>query len=209
MPAVFGSTIGPIVAASDVERAALATIKKWVSTYLGEAEGQHDRARGSLPRPRSYTTTNSFDKWPEDQLPCVLLVCPGLVEQPRAEGNGHYHAVFAVGVAVIVSAKTEAATEELAKLYVSAVRTCLIQQQSLGGFADSTEWLDETYDDLPSEDMRSLGAGQSIFAVHVGDLSRRYTGPPHPVAEVPVPPYGPMPDDPTATDVAVSVKPKS
>jgi hypothetical protein len=209
MPPVFGSLIGPIVSASDVERAALDTIVKWASTYLGEAEDQHNRERGSLPRPRSFTTTNSFDKWPEDQLPCVLLVCPGLVEQPMAQGNGMYRATFAVGVAVIVSARTETETEALAKLYVAAIRTLLIQQQSLGGFAAQTEWLDETYDDLPSEDMRSLGAGQAIFAVHVDDLSRRYTGPPHPTAEPPEPPYAPLPDDPTATDVGVKVVPKS
>src|SRR4051812_27844406 len=168
----FGTAIGPIVSARDVEQAAIDTLHKWLSTYLGEAEDQHSRARGSLPRPRSITTTNSFDKWPEDQLPCLLLVCPGLAEAPKAEGNGRYRALFALGAAVVVSAKTEAATEELSKLYVAAVRTCLVQQQSLGGFASGVDWMDETYDDLPSEDWRSLGAGQAIFAVHVADLSR-------------------------------------
>jgi hypothetical protein len=205
----FGSTIGPIVSARDVEAAALATLKKWSSTYLGEAEDQHGRDRGALPRLRSYTTTNSFDKWPEDQLPCALLVCPGLAEPPKAEGNGHYRAVFAVGLAVIVSARTEVETEALAKLYVAALRTCLIQQPSLGGFAAGLDWLDESYDDLPSEDLRSLGAGQAIFAVHVNDLSRRYSGPPHPTADVPVPPYAPVNDDPVALDVAVDVINKS
>jgi hypothetical protein len=203
---VFGSEIGPIVSAYDVERAALATLRKWSSTYLGEAEDQHDRPRNSLPRVRSYTTTNSFDKWPEDQLPCVLLVSPGLTEPPRAEGNGHYRASFGLGVAAIVSTARDHDTEELAKLYVAALRTCLVQQRSLDGFAAGIEWLDETYDDLPSEDWRSLGAGQAVFAVEVADIARRFTGPPHPT-DPPEPAYEPVPGDPTAIDVAVKTQP--
>jgi hypothetical protein len=147
---MFGSEIGPMISAYDVERAALDTLRKWIDTYLGEAEAQHGRARNSLPRPRSYTTSNSFDKWPEDQLPCVLLVSPGILEPPQARGDGAIFAVFSLGVAAIVSTAQMADTEELAKLYVCALRTCLIQQRSLGGCESGTEWLDETYDDLPS-----------------------------------------------------------
>src|SRR3954469_11008205 len=99
----FGTDIGPIVTAHDVEQAALATLRKWASTYLGEAEDQHELTRGTLARPRSYTATNSFDKWPEDQLPCVLLVSPGLAQPPNVEGNGRHRAQWALGVAAIIS----------------------------------------------------------------------------------------------------------
>jgi hypothetical protein len=199
----FGSAIGPIVSAFDVEAAALATLKKWSSHYLAECEAQHGRVRGSLPRVRSYTTANSFDKWPEDQLPCVLLVSPGTAQPPEVEGNGRYRAFFSLGIAAIVSTRDMVETEEVAKLYVAALRTCLVQQRSLGGFAAGVEWLDETYDDLPSDDARSLGAGQAIFTIEVSDISRRYAGPKEP----PEPDIDPDPDDPDATDVAVSVVP--
>jgi hypothetical protein len=202
----FSSEIGPIVSAYDVEAAALATLRKWVSTYLGETEAQHGRVRNSLPRPRSYTTSNSFDKWPEDQLPCILLICPGTIDVPLASGDGKYRVRFGLGVAAIVSTSQAVQTEETAKLYVAALRTCLIQQRSLGGFAAGTDWLDETYDDLPSEDGRSLGAGQAVFAVEVDDISRRYSGPPNPGADVPVPPYAPLPTDPIADPVVVDLQ---
>jgi hypothetical protein len=201
---MFGSEIGPMISAYDVERAALDTLRKWIDTYLGEAEAQHGRARNSLPRPRSYTTSNSFDKWPEDQLPCVLLVSPGILEPPQARGDGAIFAVFSLGVAAIVSTAQMADTEELAKLYVCALRTCLIQQRSLGGFASGTEWLDETYDDLPSEDSRSLGAGQAIFAVEVDAVAQRYHGP---LLDTPQPPYDPVPGDPLADPVDVDLQP--
>jgi len=200
---MFGSEIGPMISAYDVERAALDTLRKWIDTYLGEAEAQHGRQRNSLPRPRSYTTTNSFDKWPEDQLPCVLLVSPGVLEPPQVRGDGTFYAVFSLGVAAIVSTAQMADTEELAKLYVCALRTCLIQQRSLGGFAAGTEWLDETYDDLPSEDWRSLGAGQAIFAVEVDAVAQRYHGP---LLSTPQPPYAPVPGDPFADPVDVDLQ---
>jgi len=205
IPNPFTTTIGPIVTGRDVELATLNFLRRWAGTYLAELERQKGYTPGSLPRPRSWTTAPDFESWPEDQLPRVMLVSPGLVEVPLADGAGSYRAKFGLGLAVIVSAKTLEETAALAKLYCAALRAAIIQHQSLEGFAAGIEWLDENYDDLPFDDTRSLGAGQAVFAVEIDGITRRYNGPKTP-AEPPDPDYSPLPEDPYATDVQVTVQ---
>jgi hypothetical protein len=204
----FSSAIGPLVSGRDVELATLALLKRWAGTYLAEAERQRNRAPGSLPRIRGWTTASDFEKWPEDQLPCVLLVSPGLAEVPRPDGAGAYRAKFSLGVAVIVSTARMDDTAELAKLYTAALRACILQHQSLEGFASGIDWLDETYDDLESIDTRSLGAGQAIFSVQVDGFARRWNGPTTP-DDPPAVDTDPLPIDPTATRVVIETEPLS
>lgn len=206
LPNPYTSAIGPIITGGDVEAAALTMLRKWCSTYLAEAERQTGRPVGSLPRPRAWTTTPDFEHWPEDQLPCVMLISPGLQEAPLADGAGAYRVRFMLGLAAVVSAATAVETADLAKLYCATLRTCLVQHQSLEGFAHGVVWLDEDYDDLPTADTRSLGAGQAIFSIEVDGFARRWNGPPYPDASVPEPDTGPIPDDAIATDVVVEIQ---
>jgi hypothetical protein len=207
MTAPFTSAIGKIVTGRDVELAALAVLKKWASTYLAEAEAATGRVRGSLPRIRVRGRRQpNLRSGPKISLPAVLLISPGLAAPPRADGNGTYRASFALGIAAIVSTSHMDETAALAKLYCATLRACLLQHQSLEGFAAGVTWADENYDDLPSIDDRSLGAGQAIFVVEVDAISTRWNGPIHP-SEPPTPDAAPLPDDPTATAVAVEVHP--
>jgi hypothetical protein len=200
----FTSDIGPIVTGRDVELAALSTLKRWSGTYLAELERRSNRTPGSLPRVRSWATAADFETWPEDQVPRVLVVSPGLAEEPQASGQGDYRAAWSLGFGVVVSAATMAETMVLAKLYTAALRVCLLQHQSLEGVAAGVEWLDESYDDLPSVDTRSLGAGQAIFAVQVDDVSRRWGGPVTP-SDPPTPDIDPLPTDPYVSTVEIDV----
>lgn len=206
LPPAFGSGIGPLMTGRDVELATLTFLKRWAGTYLAECERQRGYAPGALPRIRAWTTSPDFEKWPEDQLPCVLLVSPGLAETPLMDGSGHYRVKFSLGVAVIVSTASMDETAALAKLYVAAMRAAILQHQSLEGFAFGIEWLDENYDDLPSIDGRSLGAGQAIFAVQVDAFSRRWNGPVTPT-EPPAPDTDPLPTDSTVTTVEIDTNP--
>jgi hypothetical protein len=203
-PNPYTQAIGPLVSGRDVELAAMALLKRWSGTYLAEAERQRGYAPASLPRIRGWATAHDFEKWPEDQLPCVLLVSPGLAEAPEPAGTGVYRVHFALGVATIVSARTMDETAALAKLYCAAIRACILQHQSLEGFAAGVEWLDETYDDLESIDARSLGAGQAIFSVTVDGFARRWNGPKTP-SDPPAPDTAPLPEDPVATAVETVV----
>lgn len=207
VPQPFESAIGPLVTGRDVEMAALTMFRRWAGTYLAEAERQTGRAPGSLPRIRAWTTSPDFETWPEDQIPRLLLISPGLIEAPKPDGGGSYRAKFALGVGVVVSARTMDETMALGKLYMAALRQCLLQHQSLEGFAAGVEWLDENYDDLPSIDTRSLASGQAIFAVQVDGISRRWNGPTTPDSEPPDPDTDPLPADPTVDTVVVTTQP--
>lgn len=202
-PVPYSQAIGSVVTGRDVELAVLAFLKRWAGTYLAECERQRGYVPGSLPRIRTWTTANEFETWPEDQLPCCLLVSPGLIEAPLADGAGVYRAKFSLGLAVIVSARTMDETAALAKLYCAAFRAAILQHQSLEGFASGIEWLDENYDDIPSIDDRSLGAGQAVFAVEVSGFARRWNGPTTP-NEPPSPDTDPLPVDPFAQRVEIT-----
>jgi hypothetical protein len=204
--APFTSAIGPIVSGHDVEQATLAVLRRWMPTYLAEAERQTGRVVGSLPVIRGWTVATTFDKWPEDQLPAIVLISPGLASPPDADGGGEYRARFMLGAVVIVSAATEAATRELAGLYSAVMRACLIQHQSLEGFGLGVQWLDERYDDLNFDDGRSLAAGQVTFTIEVGGIARRWNGPAHP-SEPPATPTDPIPEDATVETVEVETRP--
>jgi hypothetical protein len=202
----YTQAIGRIVTGRDVELAAMSLLKRWLGTYLAECERQRGFAPGALQRVRGWATAADFEKWPEDQLPCVLLVSPGLTESPVVASATEYRAKFSLGIAAIVSARTMDETAALAKLYVAACRACVLQHQSFEGFAAGVEWLDETYDDLDSIDTRSLGAGQAIFAVHVDGFARRWNGPKTP-NDPPAVDTDPLPDDPTVSTVETTVLP--
>lgn len=177
---------GDIIDADQIEQAVVAHIKGGIATYLDEVAQQRGRARGTYPRPKSYTTTNEFDKWPEDQLPCVLVISTGTVDAPSKQGNGKYRGDWYIALAVIVSARNQRATNTLAKRYIAAMRALLLQRADfdgrLGGRMAVREWVSEDYDDLPPEGKRTLAAGKLIFTVQVRDVVHAYGGPSGPLA---------------------------
>lgn len=156
----------------------------WMPTYIAEVERQSSLDPRSLPAIRSFTTRNEFTKWPEDQLPAVVVVSPGAAgEGIRKEGDGRYRVRWVVGVAVVASARDQATTNRLAKLYIAAARAAILQHASLGGFAEGVEWEDERYNDLPPAQERTLSAAQDIFTVEVRDVLTAGSGPVDPVED--------------------------
>lgn len=195
---------GPLVTGADVERWALDTLKTYTPDYLAWAERATGRAPRSIAQPRSWVTAADAERWPEEALPCVLLLSPGLADEPTREGRGAYTATFGLGLAVIVQDSTRSKVDELAKLYTAALRTILLQHPSLGGHADAVEWADERYDSVPVEGKRrQLAAGQAVFRVAVPNVAAT-GGPRAPSAD----PYTPQPDPPqvATTEVVVEAK---
>lgn len=176
MPVDYGS----IIEGAQVEQAVIDTLRLWFPTYLAEFERRHSFAAGSLPLPRSYTTRNEFDKWEDEQIPAVIVVSPGLNGRPTRQGDGSYLASWIVGVGIVVVGVDPGNSNMLAKLYAACARLIMIQQRSLGGFARGVSWLDESYDDVPSEATRTLVAGQVIFSVEVSEVLDSFRGPVEP-----------------------------
>jgi hypothetical protein len=198
------SIFGPVVSGADVESWCVETLRKWSSTYLTELENRSGRKPGSLQRVRAFVTVPTFDKWPEDQLPALLVISVGLSERPKKSGDGTYDARWRMTLGVICSARTQAEAHELAMDYTAWHRELLLNRQSLEGRAAGVDFIDEKYDTLPFDDTRSLGAGEVTFTVEVHDVASAYAGPITP-ADPLEPDTTPWPHWPTVktTDVEV------
>lgn len=177
---------GRIISGRQVEGWMRDTLKLWFGTYLREIERQEGLTLQSLPKPRSYTIAEDADKEPEDQLPAIVVVSPGLNGiPPTADGEGWYESNWRVGVGVFASATDRQATINLVRMYCAVVRALVLQKQSLGGHTDGIEWLDEDYDVMEFDDGRTIGAGQVIFDVRINHAVRKHGGPDQPDEGVP------------------------
>jgi len=202
-PSIFGR----IVAGGDVETWCIDLCRKWIGTYLAEVERQHGITAGTYARPKSYVRTISFDKWPEDHLPGLMLISTGIARPPRKEGDGTVTADWLMGLGVLCSAKTQQASHDMAQLLTAAVRTLFLQKPSLDGHADGVAWLDERHNDLAYDDQRSLSSGQAIFQVTVHGVAVANAGPSYPLAPLD-PDTTPWPDWPTVQTVESHTQPK-
>lgn len=183
---------GPLFSAHELEDAAIKVLMDWMPAALGKIERTYNTRLvelglgdpGSLIPPRSYRTIARFEKFPEDQIPAMVVVSPGLWEPPIKDGEGKYRAKWQVGFAIVVEAKDAETTNAVAKLYTAATRLAILQNRGLGGTARVTDWLDETYTDVPVRGSRSLASGQGVFLAEVYDVVDYKAGP----NEIPVDP---------------------
>ena len=184
-----------IVTGWDVEQWVMNHLKKWFSTYLSEVERQHGVAAGTLERPRGWVIAPSFDKWPEDQLPAVVVISIGLADVPRKGGDGKYRARWDIVCGSAFSARTQAESRLGSMFYVSALGTLLGQKPALEVGALAVDWLDEDYTILEFSDERTLSAGAARFQVEFDDVRTTKAGPANPDAPLP----GTGPTDPLDT----------
>ena len=182
-----GTVYGRIITGNDVEQAVLATLRDRMPEYIAEVERQRGRDPGALAEPKGYIVASQFSKWPEDQLPVVIVISPGLAGPARRAGDGQVRARWSIAAGIINSAAKIDRTRENALDYVGAIRTLLAQHQALDGLAAGVEWQDENYvPPFPYSDTRTLFGAQAIFAVTVDDVVSYGLGPDGP--------WGPPPD---------------
>ena len=175
---------GPIFDGSLLTRAIIATLKLWMETYIREIEYQRGWTIGEIPLPKTYVERWAFDSYPDDKMPAVVVVSPGMTEHPRRDGDGMMNGWWAFGVGVIAAASTEDNSERLAKTYGAAARLILSQKGSLdeSWYFNGTDILDETYTDLPDiEQARTMRSAHVIGRVQVLDMWNTNKGPLYPM----------------------------
>lgn len=204
---------GKVVTGAMVERAVVdfltaedeETGGNWFATALGEIERVEGLEPGSVQTPLGVVTSSDFEKWPEDQLPVILVISPGLVRPPVRRGRASLSMTWAVGVAGIVADTTPESSRRLGQVYAAAASLAIMTHRSLGGFATGgTVQMDERYDDIDFGDGRTIGAGRCVFYVTVEDARSTAGGPPRPLPEPGTDP-GPWPD---VTETSITVEPK-
>jgi len=177
----INSIFEPIFDGHILAEAVISTLKLWMPTYLQELEIQRSLTRGSTPVPRLYTTRNEFTTFPDDMVPLVVVISPGLVpDSLKHDGEGHYRGWWGIGVGVIAAANTEKNSDRLAKLYGAAVRAIIIQHQALDGIwkYSGVVPLDESYTDVPDpEQERTMRSARLVFNIAVEQVVTKWAGP--------------------------------
>lgn len=198
---------GPIFSSATLERAAIETIKAWMPTYVQELELQlPEYQRGTVPLPRSYASRTTFEEFPGEQLPLVVVVSPGVVGDPSPEGDGRYTAWWELGIVVVAEGRSEDDSNSLVKLYGAAIRAIMLQKSSLGNIASGVEWTDESYDNVvEAEEQRTLRGVSLTFIVQIDDVVTRSRGPAEPIPPEDAPTTLPGSQWPTAELVEVEV----
>lgn len=197
---------GRIVSPTAVEHAVVASLQIWLDSAIGELERIDGYPCNTIERPHGIVTSSQFEKWPEDQIPVVLVINTGLAGPPARRADGIYDAAWLVGCAPVVSDVDHAGSRDLALTYTAAIRMALLQHAQLKsglnptGFAHYVDWRGEDYTDMPFLNTRSLAAGRVIFEVGVESAVNQQAGPRTPPLDPCVDP-GPWPNvgEPTVT----------
>jgi hypothetical protein len=194
---------GPLLIATDIDDAAIATLQAWMATYLGQVEIERGLAPGSLPRPvdSSYANTLSDDEFPDHMLPAVLVTTAHTEGSPTIMAAGFYNATWRLTVSCVVRGRTPSETRANAALLEGSVRRVIAQQGSLG-IAARSKWVATSVAPVldRSRAGRHLAAGICEFDVATERVVQRGLGPDSPAPD-PSPVYYPL-----AEVVAVSTE---
>lgn len=203
---------GPLVIETDVDSAVVQTLRKWMPTYLAQAERERTLATRLLARPRSYANTLDDDEFLDHSLPAVIVTTAQTQGNPAKDGMGTYYAAWRVVVSAVVRGRTPPETRTVAALFGGCVRRILVQKPSLEGFAGDLKWVSSNLAGVAdvSGNGRFLAAAVNEFVVYVDEVVA--LGGPHSPSPYPEP----DPNDPDAPydplkavgDVTVSVTEK-
>lgn len=208
------SIFGQLFDADLLESAVRDKLKLWMETYLREIEIQRGLQLGDLVRPKAWLVSEEIDKEWGDKVPAVVVVSPGLAAPPVAEGDGSYASLWRIAVGAVVSAggpNSRDGSRRLLRRYVGLLRDLMLQNKNYGYVDEDTElfevrrvaWMDESFDKLNFEDTQTLGIGESVFEVEIGNTVNPRLGPAKPV--VPDPDTMPGSEWPTVAEALQSV----
>lgn len=187
--------LGPMVTSFTVKRSGLALLQRETGA-LGLAMDEAFRQNRPDPsdpvaraeRPRFLAARERMRRFAEDQLPAVILSCPGTSSVQR-ESDGRYAAVYEVGVNAVISSTDEDVGQEQANLLGLAAAHVLLNLWAKNDpRVTGVTWLGEQNDTQPTTETRSyFTAVYGLEVVMEGVLSDGVAYP------------DPIPDDPTIT----------
>lgn len=178
---------GPGVSWRDVRRWTIAGIGLWFPAYLRDAERHEGLTPGycqlpvafreDFPQETAAEAVTEVTKHPEQRLPLILVIIPGMAGAPERQGDRTFNAPWEIVLLGLVHGKTEADAELIASCYGLALCQMVIQQA--GAWADldqyegppmaveSVEWAEPALDFIAIEATRrrSVVAARATFTV--------------------------------------------
>jgi hypothetical protein len=194
------SIFGDLFGGDQIDAALEDLLATWMPTYLKEVVRQRGGLGGlTLAPPGSIRAVAEFDRWPEQQLPAIVIVNPGTGDPPINRG-GAFDAKWPIEICISVSAASETETRRNSQLYIAAARGCIMQRRSLGAGMKGVDWSGESYTLVESDKRRSLAGAKASFVIEREDVLTVGAGPIDPELD-------PQPEGwPVVTDVEAEVE---
>jgi len=195
------SEFGDIYGGGSVQEAFYTTLQTWWPTYVAEV----NRKLGAsiLEVPVEYRFRPDYRTLPREASAAILVTVPGTIGKPEVFQAG-VRAQWTVDVIIFVYGTQDwQETQALTYAYAACLRTLILQQRDLGGFAQSTTWDSEKYLEGEHSGTRTTGVANLTFTVSLGNVTDVYGGPPDPLYTAPGNPTGPttlpLAEQPTVT----------
>lgn len=200
----FGTWTSP----RNVEESIRDFLAAWIEEFIAEAERQFGIDPRSIPVPglgQFVLRRDDFEKWPEEQMPVVLIQSPGAVAELRREADRSLTAPIAFQLAVLTSSggHPDNAAQESAQIIGTALKQLLDNLPIDGLKTDGLPLLmDEQYDGIPFAKQRDLGSVRLIYRIWV----RNWVVKGRPPKPEPRPdPYGDPGDYPTVREDGIGI----
>lgn len=170
---------GPLFGGDKIDAALLGVLNEWMPTFLRAVAD--DRELDELEAPRSIVAVSEFARFPEAQLPAIVVVNSG-TDTPT-ERPGHYDAKWPIEICVETSAATQPEVRRNAQLYLIAAREAILRKRSLGEGMKGTDWGGETYDLVDVDKRRSIAGAKATFVLERENVAQIGGGPVKPDEE--------------------------
>lgn len=180
------AVFGPFFTSATLREKLLKHLKDdWQETYLAMAERVTGREPRSLPKFKGWETPYDLTKWPETQLPALLVVVRDSPVSPVREGDGSYRVKRLAEITCVCDANTEQNARDLASLYATGTAMAMVQAPSVGGIAENSRWVTVGTRVLAIEENRSIAAEGNVFEIEIANVLNARAG----MAEPPADPY--------------------
>jgi hypothetical protein len=203
--------VGVRVGSYDVENAVATQLRDRLPIYLAAATRRHGVNPAQTGFARMLTPRvdvhKDFEGWPEQNLPHIRVVSPGMSQAPIRSIRGSYTTFWTINVFGVVSARDLPSTRRLRSIFEYAVPWTLLQQPSLGGVATNIVWLGESAGNvpIPPVDDRTLQGFVQVFDIEIDNCLQPNEAPL--AAEFSQPPLTVLGDWPTVSSVVLNLTP--
>jgi hypothetical protein len=167
------NAFGDFVGVYDVDECIIDLYKTWAQTYLNEVARRSGEPFARMKAPRNYRASHEIEFMPEDQRPCVVIVCATPDETPYITASNtptEFGKIvtmawqYDIAVQVVAQGSKKASiprAHRLAMLYATALRLAVVQAETeltkkLGWFVD---WRGEEPGVLESDADRTTCVG--------------------------------------------------
>lgn len=178
--------IGPLIGADDVCAAYETTLQQWLPSVITEEAAYKNL--DPLPVPATYEQLPDEAALNTAKFPALIVSSPGLSTRPEKLGTGLYKPLWDVVVSYVIRGNSYRQTANLTRRYATVIRTAIMQHATLGGVAEDTVWLDESYARLPANVARSIAMGHVTFASLIPGVLDDTAGPTDPATPPPAQP---------------------